>query len=172
VLFRSFMGQNIYNGVCVRAGVNGKPEVVKRAEGFPKTAANWPVTPKCLYWGPKFLYERYQRPLYITENGMACHDTLSSDGKVHDPNRIDFLDRYLSELKKASLDGVDVRGYFQWSLTDNYEWEKGYSERFGLIYVNFQSQKRIIKDSGHWYQKVIVTNGENLQGNPTTDCEW
>ncbi|MDY4970829.1 MAG: family 1 glycosylhydrolase, partial [Lachnospiraceae bacterium] len=84
-------GQNIYNGRCIRMGENGKPEDVRRYEGFPKTAINWPVTPECLYWGPKFLYERYGKPIYITENGISCHDTISLDGKVHDPNRIDFL---------------------------------------------------------------------------------
>lgn len=90
-------GQNIYNGRCIRMGKDGKPTEVKRYEGFPKTAIDWPVTPEALYWGPKFLYERYQKPLYITENGLSCHDTVSLDGKVHDPNRIDFLARYLHE---------------------------------------------------------------------------
>lgn len=93
-----FMGQNIYNGYPIRAGENGEPEFVNRTVGSPKTAANWPVTPQCLYWGVKFLYERYQLPLYITENGMSCHDVVPVDGRVHDPNRQDFLDRYLSAL--------------------------------------------------------------------------
>ena len=157
-----FYGQNIYNGNRIRMGADGQPEVVKRYDGFPKTALGWPVTPECLYWGPKFLYERYQKPIYITENGLSCHDVISLDGQVHDPNRIDFLARYLGELKRASEDGVDIRGYFQWSLMDNFEWHSGYADRFGLVFVDYNTQKRIIKDSGYWYRKLIEENGASL----------
>lgn len=157
-----FYGQNIYNGVRVRMGSDGKPEVVKRYDGFPKTSLDWPVTPECLYWGPRFLYERYKKPIYITENGMSCHDVISLDGKVHDPNRIDFLNRYLRELKKCAEDGTDIRGYFLWSLLDNFEWHTGYAERFGIVYVDYPSQRRIIKDSAYWYRQTIQENGENL----------
>lgn len=154
-------GQNIYNGRCIRMGRDGMPEEVKRCEGFPKTAVLWPVTPEALYWGPRFLYERYRKPIYITENGMSCHDVVSIDGKVHDPNRTDFLARYLKELKRAAGE-IDLRGYFHWSLMDNFEWEKGYSERFGLVYVDYQTQKRMKKDSAYWYQDVIRSNGAEL----------
>lgn len=157
-----FYGQNIYNGVRVRMGSDGKPEVVKRYDGYPKTSLDWPVTPECLYWGPRFLYERYKKPIYITENGMSCHDVISLDGKVHDPNRIDFLNRYLRELKKCAEDGTDIRGYFLWSLLDNFEWHTGYAERFGIVYVDYPSQRRIIKDSAYWYRQTIQENGENL----------
>ncbi len=154
-------GQNIYNGRCIRMGKDGKPEEVPRYVGFPRTAINWPVTPECLYWGPKFLYERYKKPIYITENGLSCHDVVSLDKKVHDPNRIDFLARYLHELKRAAEE-VDLRGYFHWSLMDNFEWAKGYTERFGLIYVDYRTQERIFKDSAYWYRDVIRKNGEDL----------
>lgn len=154
-------GQNIYNGRCFRMGADQKPEEVKRYDGFPKTAIDWPVTPEVLYWGPKFLYERYKTPLYITENGLSCHDVVSLDGKVHDPNRIDFLARYLGALSRAA-DEIDLRGYFQWSLMDNFEWAKGYSERFGLIYVDYRTQERIMKDSAYWYRDVIQSNGTIL----------
>lgn len=154
-------GQNIYNGRCVRMGADGKPEIVKRAPGFPRTAMDWPVTPECLYWGPKFLYERYKKPVYITENGLSCADVISLDGKVHDPARIDFLARYLKELKRAAGE-IDLRGYFQWSLMDNFEWARGYAERFGLVFVDYQTQERIWKDSAFWYRDVIRTNGEAL----------
>lgn len=157
-----FYGQNIYNGHRIRMGNGGTPEVVGRYDGFPKTALNWPVTPECLYWGPRFLYERYQKPIYITENGLSCHDVISVDGKVHDPNRIDFLTRYLGEMKRASQDGVDLRGYFQWSLMDNFEWHSGYSERFGLVFVDYRNQERIVKDSGYWYRTLIEENGASL----------
>lgn len=160
-----FMGQNIYNGYFIRMGKDGKPEYVDRPAGFPKTAANWPVTPECLYWGAKFLFERYQMPLYITENGMSCHDQISADGRVHDSNRIDFLDKYLSQLQKASDEGADIRGYFLWTFLDNFEWDKGYNERFGIVYVDFATQKRIAKDSAYWYQKVMETNGGILNMN-------
>lgn len=154
-------GQNIYNGRCVRMGEDGKPADVRRYEGFPRTAVPWPVTPEALYWAPKFLYERYGKPLYITENGLSCHDVVSLDGKVHDPNRIDFLARYLGALKRAARE-IDLRGYFQWSLMDNFEWEKGYAERFGLVYVDFRTKERILKDSAYWYRDVIAENGENV----------
>lgn len=154
-----FYGQNIYNGRCIRMGTDGRPEEVRRPAGFPKTATNWPVTPEALYWGPKFLYERYRKPIYITENGMVCHDTVSQDGKVHDPNRIDFLARYLKNLKRAAEE-IDIRGYFQWSLMDNFEWDKGYAERFGIIYVDFETQERIWKDSAYWYRDLIRRNGD------------
>lgn len=160
-----FMGQNIYNGYAIRAGKNGEPKYVEREPGAAKTAVQWPVTPECLYWGMKFLYERYKTPIYITENGMSCHDMISADGRVHDQNRIDFLDAYLGELSKAFEEGIDVRGYFLWTFLDNFEWEKGYNERFGLIHVDFTTQKRLVKDSAYWYQKVIETNGGCLSIN-------
>ncbi len=162
-----FMGQNIYNGYYIRRGADGRPEYVDRPAGFPKTAANWPVTSECLYWGPKFLYERYHMPLYITENGMSCHDIVSADGQVHDSNRIEFLDRYLSQLQKAGDEGADIRGYFLWTFLDNFEWDKGYNERFGIVYVDFATQKRTAKDSAYWYQRVMETNGGILSMNDT-----
>jgi beta-galactosidase len=154
-------GQNIYNGRCIRMGADGRPEEVRRYEGFPRTASDWPVTPEALYWGPKFLYERYHRPLYITENGASCHDLLSVDGKVHDPNRVEFMRQYLHELSLVS-DEIDLRGYFYWSLMDNFEWSKGYSERFGLVYVDYQTQQRTLKDSAYWYGDIIRENGKQL----------
>ena len=148
-----FYGQNIYNGRCFRMGPDGRPQEVKRKDGFPTTAIGWPITPEALNWGPRFLYERYHKPIYITENGISCRDVVSLDGKVHDPDRIDFLSRYLHELKTAS-DTADIRGYFEWSLMDNFEWAKGYSERFGLVYVDYPTQKRTMKDS--------AVNGVNI----------
>ena len=157
-----FLGQNIYNGAPVRSNGKGGYEFVNRKQGYAYTGAKWPVTPESLYWGPVFLWERYKTPIYITENGLSCHDVVSLDGKVHDPNRIDFLARYLRCLRKASEDGADVRGYFHWCVTDNFEWAKGYTDRFGMVYCDFETQERIIKDSGCWYRDVIKANGENL----------
>ncbi len=157
-----FLGVNIYQSPVVRAGKGGKPEPVAPPMGSALTAFRWEVTPDSLYWGPKFFHERYKTPLYITENGLSSMDWPALDGRVHDPGRIDFLARYLGALKRATGDGVDVRGYFQWSLMDNFEWAEGYKERFGLTYVDFITQERILKDSALWYRKVIASNGRTL----------
>ena len=95
----------------------------------------------------------------ITENGMSCFDWVSLDGKVHDPNRIDFLHRYLRSIKDAVSEGIPVLGYQYWSIMDNFEWAEGYDKRFGLIYVDYQTQQRIPKDSFYWYADVIKNNG-------------
>ena len=160
-----FMGQNIYNGYWIRQGKDGKPEYVEREADFPMTACNWPITPECLYWGTKFLYERYQLPIYITENGMSLRDVVAEDGGIHDTDRIKFLDSYLSSLQRAVDEGVKVDGYFLWTFLDNFEWEKGYSERFGIVYVDYETQKRIPKDSAYWYKEVCQSNGANLSCN-------
>ena len=97
-------------------------------------------------------------PIYIAENGAAFKDEISTDGKVHDPRRIDFLKNHFIQVRIAMLEGVDVRGYMVWSLMDNFEWGLGFSKRFGLIHVDFATQKRIVKDSGEWYADVIRTN--------------
>lgn len=158
-----FYCQNIYHGRFIRAAENEQGyEQVAQPVGHPKTAIQWPVTPDALYWGPRFLYERYQTPFMISENGMSCHDAVSLDGKVHDPQRQDYMHRYLRAYQRAAEDGVDAIGYLAWSLMDNYEWSFGYTERFGLIYVDYQTQERIVKDSFHWYKTVMETNGENL----------
>jgi len=156
------LGQNIYNGKAVRADGRGGYAFVEREKGYPFTGAKWPVTPEALYWGPRFLAERYQVPIAITESGLSCPDVVSLDGKVHDPARIDFLQRYLREYRRAAEDGVDIRGYFHWCVTDNFEWAKGFTERFGMVYCDFETQERILKDSAYWYRDTILANGENL----------
>ena len=126
------------------------------------TANKWNVESETLRWAPRFLSERYQKPIVITENGLSNTDWVHLDGFVHDSARIDFTQRYLLELEKAIADGANIAGYFHWSLMDNFEWAEGYKERFGLIHVDFQTQKRTIKDSGRWYRTVIETNGKSL----------
>ena len=98
----------------------------------------------------------------ISENGMSSHDVVSLDGQVHDPQRQDYMHRYLLAFKRAAEDGVDAIGYLAWSLMDNFEWAYGYTERFGLIYVDYATQERIVKDSARWYKRVMETNGECL----------
>lgn len=156
-----FIGLNIYTGKKVHTEGDGwrfADEVTGRA----MNALKWNVQPEALYWGPKFINERYNLPVVITENGMTNQDWVMLDGKVHDPQRIDYLNRHLLELRRASTDGVDIDGYFQWSLLDNFEWAEGYKERFGLVYVDYATQKRTPKDSYHWYKEVIKSNGANL----------
>jgi beta-glucosidase len=149
----------------VRAGKDG-PEVVKPPVGSPITAFEWAVTPDCAYWGPRFFYERYRKPIVITENGISCRDWVALDGKVHDPDRIDFTARHLLEVARAIGDGVPVEGYFHWSFIDNFEWAHGYKHRFGLVYCDYPTQTRILKDSAHWYARVIASNGATLRDNP------
>lgn len=150
------LGYNIYNGHAVRAEGEGFAYIPKYP-GFPRTALKWPVTPEVLNWGVRFLQERYGLPGCITENGLSCNDRVYLDGKVHDIERIDFLARYLSALNRAVASGADIRGYFHWAPTDNFEWHNGYGERFGLIYVDFPTGTRIPKDSFYWYQNVVRT---------------
>jgi beta-glucosidase len=157
-----FYGVNIYQGYYVRAGADGKPERLPFPPGYPITAFYWYVTPDSLYWGPRFHYERYGQPIIITENGMANADWVAADGCVHDAQRIDFTRAYLRALRRAAADGVDVRGYFHWTLMDNFEWAEGFRQRFGLIHVDFSTQQRTLKDSAHWYRAVIASNGAVL----------
>lgn len=153
-----FIGLNIYNGAPVRAGKTA-PEYVERPTGYPRTAIGWPVEPKSLDWGPYFISQRYKLPIYITENGLSCTDAIHLDGQVHDPDRIDFTARYLLALAEGIARGADVRGYFHWSLLDNYEWHSGYNERFGLVYVDYATGHRLPKDSARWYARVAESNG-------------
>ena len=153
-----FIGLNVYNADTVDA----EGRVLPHPPGFPRTALKWGITPESLYYGPLFLYERYRLPLYITENGQSCNDRTFLDGIVHDIDRIDFLTRYLLQLRRACEHGVPIGGYFHWSLSDNFEWHSGYDERFGLIYVDYETKRRIPKDSAHWYASVIQSNGTML----------
>lgn len=156
-----FYGFNAYNGT-VTHDVPFEEYGEYQYAGSPKTMYGWPVTPEALYWSPKFLYERYKTPVLITENGMAGMDWVSLDGCVHDHQRIDFLHRYLLELHRAIEEGIPVIGYTCWSAIDNLEWNNGFDKRFGLIFVDYRTLERTVKDSGYWYGEVIRTNGESL----------
>ena len=156
-----FLGINVYGGRLMRAG-GGKPEVVPFSTGWPASAFNWEVTPDALYWGPKWLYERYRKPIFVLENGLTLRDWVSLDGAVHDPQRTDFIARHLLALRRAMNEGTPVRGYFHWSLLDNFEWHAGYRERFGMIFVDYPTLKRTLKDSALWYARVIASNGAAL----------
>ncbi len=159
-----FLGLNVYATERTRRGADGRPEKVPFPPGYPRSGVDWqPITPACLYWGPRFFHERYRVPLVITENGLSTRDQVFLDGAVHDPQRIDYLHRVLRELSRAVAEGVPVTGYYAWSLLDNFEWADGYKQRFGLVYVDFVTQRRIPKDSFEWYRQVIASSGGTLR---------
>jgi len=157
-----FYGVNIYHGQYVQPGDNRQTKSASVPIGPPLTTMGWQVTPEALYWGPRFLYERYNLPIVVTENGMANTDWIQVDGKVRDPQRVDYLQRYLGQLKRAIDDGVEAKGYFYWSVMDNYEWALGYMQRFGLVHVDYATEKRTPKESAWWYRELIRNNGETL----------
>ena len=126
----------------------------------PVTDSNWQIEPAGLTW----LLERIHRdypgtPMLITENGAAYPDGPAEDGDVHDTRRIDYLDGHLRACHDALAAGVDLRGYFVWSLMDNFEWAEGYAKRFGIVHVDYRTQQRVLKDSAKWYREVIRRNG-------------
>ena len=100
-------------------------------------------------------------PIYITENGAAFHDYADPEGNVKDEERVAFLDSHFRAAHEAMEQGVNLKGYFVWSLLDNFEWAEGYSKRFGLIYVDYPTQRRVPKQSYGWYRRVIERNGLN-----------
>lgn len=159
-----FYGVNLYES---KANFNAYGYSENAYVGCPRTFMSWPVTPEVLYWTPMFICERYNKPVMISENGMAGHDWVHLDGRVHDAHRVDYMKRYLRELYKAAQDGADIMGYMYWSVMDNFEWADGYDKRFGLIHIDYTTQKRTIKDSGYWYKTVIEANGE-----PVFDDEY
>ena len=126
----------------------------------PQTDMGWSIDPQGMY----DLLMRLAREvpgldLYVTENGAAYPDVVSADGAVHDPERIDYLQQHLAAVWRALQEGANVRGYYLWSLLDNFEWSYGYSKRFGIVHVGYSTQRRTIKDSGRWYAAVIARNG-------------
>lgn len=149
-----FWGVNFYS----RHVISGEGKFVK-VPGSEYSEMDWEVCAPSLRRLLVRLYQDYKLPpLYITENGSAFQDEVSADGKIHDPRRLDYLKQHLIQTRLAMLDGVDVRGYFAWSLLDNFEWAYGYTKRFGLVHVDYETQKRTIKDSGKWYAQVIWSN--------------
>ena len=157
-----YLGFNIYAGDIVKSDGKGGYIFVNHPVGNPKTNMDWNFFPQGIYWGPTFLYERYKLPLFVFENGVAITDIVSFDKKVHDAPRIEFLKYYLRNLRRASEDGADIRGYTHWSAMDNFEWFQGYQKRFGLVYVDYQTKERIKKDSFEFYKETIKNNGGNI----------
>jgi beta-glucosidase len=153
-----FIGINHYCSNWFTKGPDGFPKKVQR--DYPVTDRNWTVYPdgfRDMLLNFKKFYGK--TPVYIMENGASYPDVVSTDGSVHDKERVAYYQGYLRSLHEAIQQGVDVRGYFAWSLLDNFEWEQGYSSRFGIIHVNLSTQERIIKDSGKMFGEVIKENG-------------
>lgn len=156
-----FLGVNYYTRGVVRSSAVTEAENAHRTV-FPnpeRTEMGWEVYPEGLYELLARLHFDYRFPaLYVTENGAAYPDQIGPDGQVDDPLRVAFLKRHLAAAARAIAAGVPLRGYFVWSLMDNFEWAHGYSKRFGLVYVDYVTQRRVLKTSAHWYRRVIAAN--------------
>jgi beta-glucosidase len=158
-----WLGVNHYFPAVVGAPADGAdlPFELGLAEGYPTTDFGWPVVPDAFGELLRSLPERYGDalpPLFVTENGCSYATGPGPDGAVHDTERISYLEGYLGALADARDSGVDVRGYFLWSLLDNFEWAEGYSQRFGIVHVDFATQRRTPKDSFEWYRALIAAN--------------
>ena len=159
------LGVNNYFPTRVRAARNSEEStnrmpgcagVVETDPRPPLTDMGWEMSPE----SHRLILERSAResglPIYITENGSAWPDTVSEDGEVHDPDRVSYLHEHLEAVADAVENGVDIRGYFAWSLLDNFEWAYGYEKRFGIVHVDYDTLKRTVKDSGREYARIIA----------------
>jgi beta-glucosidase len=154
-----FLGVNYYTRGVIAAEPNDPFLGARSLPGIgERTEMDWEIYPAGLYELLTRLQKEYAKPLYITENGAAFDDKLK-DGKVNDKKRVEYLKAHFKQAYKAIQDGVDLRGYFVWSLMDNFEWAYGTSKRFGIVYTDYPTQKRIIKDSGFFYKQIIADNG-------------
>jgi beta-glucosidase len=154
-----FLGLNPYAGRFVRAGRDGRPEVLPFPPQYPQADLGWlQVTPQVIYWTMRFAAEVFgARTFFITENGAAYADRCTG-GEIIDLDRREYVRNHLISLHRAISEGYDVRGYFVWSLLDNFEWAEGYSKRFGLVRVDYGTQERTPKLSARWYHAVIEEN--------------
>jgi beta-glucosidase len=157
-----FIGINVYMpNQYVVAGENGNPfTLLPFAATYPHMDSSWlRIGPEAMYWAPRHVAKLWNvKSIYITENGTSAADQPSADGKVYDIDRIMYLRNYLTQLQRATSEGVPVNGYFLWSLMDNFEWSDGYEKRFGLYHVNFETQQRTPKLSASFYREVIKQN--------------
>jgi beta-glucosidase len=156
-----FVGANVYAPIYVRAAENAPGfAVVRHPSSYPHMASPWLfVGPEALYWAPRHLAQTWNaKEIYITENGCSSADVLTPDGHVYDTDRVMYLRNYLISLHRAVAENIPVRGYFLWSLMDNFEWADGYGLRFGLYYVDYETQKRVPKLSADFYREVIAHN--------------
>ncbi len=158
-----YLGWNYYTRNVVRRGDNGSPEIVA-ADDYPQTDMGWEIYPDGLRQVCSVLQRNYDLPpLYVTENGAAFQDTLA-DNVVHDPERIRYIQQHLDVIADMIASGVDIRGYICWTLLDNFEWAEGYSKRFGLVHVDFDTQVRTMKDSGKAFAELNATKARLAAG--------
>lgn len=153
-----YLGLNPYAGAFVRAGLDGRPEVLHFPRQFPRGDLPWlNLTPQCLYWAIRHAAENFgARTFLITENGAAFADEVRPDGPVLDLDRREYLRQHLLNLHRAIAEGFDVQGYFVWSLLDNFEWAEGFTQRFGIVHVDHRTSVRTPKASFVWYRDLIA----------------
>lgn len=163
-----FIGINYYSRSVVRNDPDHYPDGAPRVrqDRHTHTTLDWEVFPDGLREALTWVAERYGPiPLYVTENGAAFYDPpqVPESGIVSDPLRVDYFRRHIGAVEQAIAEGADVRGYFAWSLMDNFEWAAGYGPRFGLVHVDYETQMRTPKDSARYYGEVIQTNGASIR---------
>jgi beta-glucosidase len=156
-----FVGLNVYQPEYARAdaGASGYA-VARRPSSFPHMASPWLfIGPEVIYWAIRHTSDLWSpHAIYITENGCSCEDFREPDGRIEDTDRVMFLRNYLTHLQRAAAEGYAIKGYFLWSLIDNFEWADGYGKRFGIHYVDFKTRNRSRKLSADWFREVISRN--------------
>ncbi len=152
-----YIGYNIYGASEFIHAKNGSGIAEPM---YPRTEMGWAITPDIIYWYARFLHELYNPPIiYLTENGCAYPDDINDSGRVDDYARIEYISAHLKSAHRAVKEGIPLKGYFVWTLMDNFEWAFGYYRRFGIIFTNFETLQRIPKLSYEWYANVIKNNG-------------
>jgi beta-glucosidase len=170
-----FVGVNYYNPQWVKAAGADNPmgfELAPAPAELPTTHFAWPVLAgglTDLLTGMRDRYGDALPPLYVTENGTSCADAVGADGRVHDAFRIAYLDQHLRAVRTAMAGGVDVRGYFHWTFTDNFEWAEGFEQRFGVVHLDTATQARTKKDSFGWYRRVVTGAAAGVPGTTLAD---
>ena len=157
-----FVGVNVYTPTYYVLASDQAPgwREIPFAKSHPKMFNTWlTLGPEAIYWGSRFVQSLWKaKEIFITENGCASDDVIADDGKVYDTDRVMYLRAHLTQLQRATDDGVPVNGYFQWSTMDNFEWSEGYGNRFGLVHVDFKTQKRTPKLSADWFREAAKRN--------------
>ena len=156
-----FVGLNVYQPEYVTAADNADGyAILKKPASFPRTPSPWLfLGPEVIYWAVRHTADLWHpKAIYITENGCSASDERGADGRVDDTDRVMFLRNYLTQLQRAANEGFPVKGYFLWSLLDNFEWADGFERRFGIYHVDFATQARTPKLSAEWYRSVIARN--------------